>query len=113
MDPRLLKISKTRYRWYNITSHVTSTPLRYFYPENVEDIRKIVIEAESKKLRVRAVGSGHSFSEVAKGTDFVMDIKNLRDAYEYKEPLKEDRKTNNYVLADAGITIRRLNRLLD
>ncbi|MEO5906260.1 MAG: FAD-binding protein, partial [Saprospiraceae bacterium] len=113
MNDQLKKISKTRYRWCNITGHVTATPMRYFYPVNVQDIRDIILEAESKKLRVRAVGSGHSFSEAAKGTDFVMDIKELRDAAEYTSPLKDDRKNNRYVLADAGITIRRLNKLLD
>ena len=105
-------ISKTRYRWSNITGHVTATPLRYFYPRSVEDIQAIIREAESKNLRVRAVGSGHSFSEAAKGTDFVMDIKELRNAAEYISPLKDDRKSNRYVIADAGITIRRLNKLL-
>src|SRR5688572_27351826 len=113
INPRLLEISKTRYRWYNITNNVTATPLRYFYPENVEDIQAIVSEAEHEKFRVRAVGSGHSFSEAAKGRDFMMDIKNLRDAKLYSTPVKAIYQTNNYVLADAGITIRRINRLLD
>ncbi len=113
MSDRLKDLSKTRYRWSNITGHVTATPLRYFYPEEVADIQAIIKEAERKKLRVRAVGSGHSFSEAAKGTDFVMDIKELRDAHEYINPLKEERKRNRYVCADAGITIRRLNKLLD
>ena len=88
MNPRLLNIPKTRYRWYNVTNNVSATPLRYFYPETVEDIQAIVSEAEHEKLRVRAVGSGHSFSEAAKGRDFMMDIKNLRDAEEYKKNVK-------------------------
>ncbi len=113
MNPRLLQISKTRYRWYNVTNNVSSTPMRYFYPENVEDIQAIISEAEHEGLRVRAVGSGHSFSEVAKGRDFLMDMKNLRDVKKYILPVKPDDQSKNYVLADAGITIRRVNRLLD
>lgn len=62
---------------------------------------------------MRAVGSGHSFSEAAKGRDFLMDIKHLRDAKRYDGPAKVAHQNANYVLADAGIMIRRLNRLLD
>jgi len=87
--------------------------MRYFYPENVEDIQAIVSEAEHEGLRVRAVGSGHSFSEVAKGRDFLMDMKSLRDASKYVLPVRSQFQSNHYVLADAGITIHRINRLLD
>jgi FAD/FMN-containing dehydrogenase len=87
MNPRLLEISKTRYSWSNATGNVKSTPLRYFYPENAQDIQAIVSEAEQENLRVRAVGSGHSFSEAAKGDDFLMDMKNIRNASPYTDPL--------------------------
>ena len=70
MDSRLIKISRTRYTWHNATNNVVTNPLRFFYPENESDIQAIVAEAESQGLRVRAVGSGHSFSEAAKGKDF-------------------------------------------
>lgn len=113
MNSDLINISKTRYRWFNVTNNVSATPLRYFYPRNVTDIREIISEAEDKNWRVRAVGSGHSFSEAAKGRDFMMDMKELRDAKKYTSPVKADLKDNHYVMADAGITIRRLNRLLD
>nr|MDQ3018010.1 FAD-binding protein [Bacteroidota bacterium] len=113
MNPRLINISETRYRWYNVTNNVSSTPLRYFYPENAEDIQAIVSEAENEGLRVRAVGSGHSFSEAAKGRDFLMDMKNLRDAKRYTDHVKNEFATKDYIQCDAGITIRRLNRILD
>jgi len=86
MNDELKNISKTRYTWSNASSTVISTPLRYFYPKRVTDIQEIVEEAELQKLRVRAVGSGHSYSEAAKGDDFLMDMKELRDAELYKSP---------------------------
>ena len=114
MNERLLAISKTRYTWYNSTHTVISQPLRYFYPKDEKDIQAIVVEAEQQNLRVRAVGSGHSFSEVAKGEDFLMDMKELRNAVEYKAPwLKNPASQRHFVVADAGITIRRVNRMLD
>ncbi len=114
MNPRLLEISRTRYTWHNATNNVISEPLRFFYPRNAEDIRAIVSEAEDKNLRVRAVGSGHSFSEVAKCNDFLMDMKYLRDVVKYESPwVKAGLQGRNFVMADAGITIRRINRVLD
>lgn len=114
MNTNLLKISKTRYTWSNASSTVISTPLRYFYPKDVSDIQEIVIEAELQHLRVRAVGSGHSYSEAAKGDDFLMDMKELRNAVLYTSPWVKTSETHkHFVLADAGITIRRINRWLD
>src|SRR4030095_12987463 len=114
MNPRLLEISRTRHTWHNATNNVISQPLRFFYPRNAEDIQAIVLEAENENLRVRAVGSGHSFSEVAKCNDFLMDMKYLRDAVKYESPwVRFGVQARHFVLADAGITIRRINRLLD
>ena len=113
MNTRLEKISRTRYTWKNATENIEVTPRRYFYPESVEDLCLIVREAEKQNLRVRAVGSGHSFSEVAKGKDFLMDMKHLKGAAKYDINLVEiQNKEKHFVLADAGITIRRLNRKL-
>lgn len=114
MNPRLLEISKTRYTWSNATGNVVTNPIRYFYPEQVEDIRAIISEAEQEKLSVRAVGSGHSFSEVAKGNDFLLDMKEMRNVTPYEAPLVKPAHTNqHFILAEAGTTIRRTNRILD
>ena len=114
MIPRLKEISKTRYTWNNILGNVKSNPLLYFYPRHVDDIREIVLEAEQKKYRVRAVGSGHSFSEAAKGDEFMMDMKWLRHIDIYKAPfVKPAFSANKFVIADAGTTIKRTNLKLD
>ena len=67
MNAKLVKISKDSYTWLNATRNVKVTPLRFFYPRNKEDIAEIILDAEAKDLRVRAVGSGHSYSEAPKG----------------------------------------------
>jgi FAD/FMN-containing dehydrogenase len=98
----------------NILGNVKSNPLLYFYPEHVDDILEIILEAEEKGYRVRAVGSGHSFSEAAKGDEFMMDMKKLRNIERYRTPLvKAPLASNEYVLVDAGTTIKRTNRKLD
>jgi FAD/FMN-containing dehydrogenase len=86
MNPRLLEISRTRHNWHNATNNVISTPLRFFYPEDAEDIREIVLEAEHEKVRVRAVGSGHSYSEVALCKDFLLDMKKIHGVEKYEAP---------------------------
>ena len=114
MSDRLDEISKTRYTWQNVIGNVRTTPLRYFYPEDIKDIQEIVLEAEKRKYRVRAVGSGHSFSEAAKGDEFLMDMKALRHVQIYEYPyVKAELSDRKYALVDAGTTIRRMNRELD
>lgn len=113
MNPRLIEISRTRYTWHNATSNVVCNPIRFFYPESAEDVQAIISEAESQGLRVRAVGSGHSFSDVAKGKDFLLDMKNMRQVEKYESVVKEGYHKQNFVLADAGITVMRINRVLD
>ena len=114
MNDRLIKISSERYTWHNCTSNIVVTPLRFFYPETREDIREIVKTAESGGLRVRAVGSGHSFSEVARGKDFLLSMKKL-DKLDYTptDCLKPAWKDNNLVNIEAGIILKELNRKLD
>ena len=119
MNHRLLSISKTRKTWKNATRNVSVSPLRYFFPENVEDIRQIIIDAEEKNLRVRAVGSGHSFSEVAKGRDYLLNMKHL-DKIDKINPVtvrekfrKTETRDRYFVKTEAGITIRDLNKELD
>lgn len=115
MNPRLLEISRTRHTWQNATGNVSSTPLRFFYPEDAEDIQEIVLEAEHEMVRVRAVGSGHSYSEAALGKDFLLDMKKIHRVERYGgTKLKASVGSNrHFVLAGAGITLKRLNLKLE
>ncbi|MEM9528846.1 MAG: FAD-binding protein, partial [Bacteroidota bacterium] len=69
LPQNLQDISLDRYVWTNASRNVEVTPSRFFYPKNKEDIAAIVQAAEARGLRVRAVGSGHSYSEAPKGRD--------------------------------------------
>lgn len=114
MEARLKSISKKRYTWNNATSNVNVTPLRFFYPENKDDIVKIINEAESNELRVRAVGSGHSFSEAALNKDYLMSMKKMDKAFKTpKDALKETHKNKYLASIEAGIVLKILNIKLD
>jgi FAD/FMN-containing dehydrogenase len=114
MDTRLSKISRTRYTWFNTTRNVEVTPEKFFFPENKEDIALIIREAERRGLRVRAVGSGHSFSEAAKGHDFLLSMKHLDKVWLTKrEAIKTKYRNLHLATAEAGTIIKKLTRILD
>lgn len=114
MDPALVKISRERYTWYNASRNVEVTPLRFFYPNDEHDLARIVREAEKNGLRVRAVGSGHSFSEAPKGNDYLLSMKRMDGIWKTPpEQLKTAARDQLLVTAEAGTTIMRLTHILD
>lgn len=114
MLERLQRISVERYNWTNATRNVAVTPKRFFFPENEEDIRHIVERAEAEGLRVKAVGSGHSYSEVAKGQDYLLSMKKITSVDEVDASGRSatfvDKKL---VSCGAGTILKKLTRELD
>lgn len=108
--------------WRNATSNVEATPEVTFKPSSKEDIIAIIQDAESKGRRVRAVGAGHSFSQVAEParSDYFVEMFRLNACGKYEEALspeglrpKEDGEERHFVKAQAGIRIKCLNKALD
>lgn len=97
-------------RWKNKINRHEVFPYKYLLPESLADIQEAVLEAEQEGFRIRAVGAGHSFSDVAMPDGFLLDMR-------YLNTLKvlENNKTEGNVLVEveAGITVHRLNRMLD
>src|ERR1700733_8274154 len=54
-----------RKAWRNDTGNQHIYPLREVTPETLEELCEVVREAERDRCTVRAVGSGHSWSDVA------------------------------------------------
>jgi L-gulono-1,4-lactone dehydrogenase len=54
-----------RKRWRNDTGNQGIDPLRELTPTTLEECRQAVREAEAEECGIRAVGSGHSWSDVA------------------------------------------------
>ncbi|MEN7549853.1 FAD-binding protein [Rapidithrix thailandica] len=108
-----LKGKKGR-KWQNVTQNQEVTPLRYFRAKSLKDLQTIVQKAEAQALRIRAVGSGHSYSDVAVCSDYLLDIDKLNKLLALDEAgLKMHKRHLKYVNVEAGITIQRLNRKLD
>src|ERR1700742_1657894 len=58
--------------WVNCVGQQKCTPLKKVKPESLKDLVSIVSEAHKTKQRVRAVGSGHAFSDIARTDDAIL-----------------------------------------
>ncbi|MFD4735837.1 D-arabinono-1,4-lactone oxidase [Streptomyces virginiae] len=63
--------SKERTAWHNWAGNITATPARTVTPASVEELQETVRRAAEDGLRVKAVGTGHSFTAAA-ATDGVL-----------------------------------------
>lgn len=105
---------RTRAVWQNTIRKYKVTPVKLFEPESLDDIVSIIKEAESKDLKVRAVGSGHSFSDVAVTEEYLVDLFRLIHLAEHDTSVrKEEFKNNKLVECQAGIRLREVNSQLD
>jgi L-gulono-1,4-lactone dehydrogenase len=93
-----------RKRWRNHTGNQSIEPLRIYRPATLEGVREIVRTAERDGATVRAVGSGHSWSDVALTTGYLLRPDRLNAPLEV---------TGNLVRVEAGMRLRELNRHLD
>jgi L-gulono-1,4-lactone dehydrogenase len=102
---------QTRKRWRNHTGNQAVEPLRIYRPATLEDVREIVRTAEADGATVRAVGSGHSWSDVALTTGYLVRTDRLGAPLEV-DCLRAGWDGAPLVRVQAGMRIRALNRLL-
>jgi hypothetical protein len=116
-----------RKRWRNDTGNQRIYPLRQVTPTTLEELREVVREAEHDRIPVRAVGSGHSWSDVAltdgilvrpEGLTKQLDLADaalragVSDA-EYSDVSDADeRPATSHVQVQAGMKIAELNAYL-
>jgi FAD/FMN-containing dehydrogenase len=100
--------------WENHLGNQSVDPLRIYEPESIEQVAAIVGEAGRTGVTARAVGSGHSWSDVALTTGFVILTRQLSRA-PATEPdfLRPEWAGRHLVRVGAGIRIKALNAYLD
>jgi L-gulono-1,4-lactone dehydrogenase len=107
----------TRTRWRNHTANQGTDPLQIIRPRGdnaLKQLVKTVQKAERDRCTVRAVGSGHSWSDVALTSGFLVETHGLDRVLDIEaEPLREDYAEGNLIYTEAGIRLRKLNRALD
>jgi L-gulonolactone oxidase len=91
--------------WSNWAGNQAMTPRRVVRPRSVDEIASAVKQAAADGLRVKAIGSGHSFTAIGL-TDGV-----LLDMGSYAGLVSAD-PASGLVTAQAGLPLHRLNALM-
>jgi hypothetical protein len=105
---------RVRRTWRNHTGNQSVEPLRLYDARSLEELRAIVLEAHACKATVRAVGSGHSWSDVALTNGFLVKTHKLSSMLPLEEGvLRDELDTSHLVRVQGGIRLRELNRELD
>ncbi len=105
---------EVRQTWRNHLGNQHIDPLRIYAPRSVEEVCRIVQQAEEDGVGVRAVGSGHSWSDVALTRGFLLQTNNLsRPQATEPDFLRLEWGARKLVRIEAGIRIKELNAYLD
>jgi FAD-linked oxidoreductase len=91
--------------WSNWAGNQTMTPARVARPTSVDELSAVVKQAAADDLRVKPIGSGHSFTAIGLTDGVQLDMSGLAG------PVQVDTATNQ-VTAPAGLPLHRLNAAL-
>jgi hypothetical protein len=105
---------EVRTTWRNHLGNQRTDPLRIYKPSTIEEVSAIVRDAEEAGVTVRAVGSGHSWSDIALTRGFLIKTDRLARAPAPElDPVRAEWAERRLVRVEAGIRIRELNSYLD
>jgi L-gulono-1,4-lactone dehydrogenase len=91
--------------WQNWARNQSMTPAAVVHPASVDEVSRVVKEAAAAGRRVKAIGSGHSFTGIGL-TDGVLVRLDRLDRLVSADP------TTGRVVVQAGLSLHRLNALL-
>ena len=100
-----------RKRWSNHTGNEAVEPLRIYKPGRLDELQEIVATAASDGATVRAVGSGHSWSDVALTEGYLVETHRLARPLAV-DCLRPDWDGEPLERVEAGMRIRQLNQVL-
>ena len=110
-------------KWYSYIHKNIVTPQKIQHPKNLADLKKLVADATEKTITVKAVGSGHSFSDIFSTRGWLIDTHSmsgelpLKSGWLKKHPLGFNDKIidnlNSLIRIKAGTTIEDLNNILE
>lgn len=100
------RILDRRGTWSNWAGNQSARPTAVHQPSSEDDLSRIVARAVADRTRVKALGSGHSFTSISASTGVMVDMRRL------SRLIHVDRAAST-VTVEAGITIADLNIVLD
>ena len=104
----------SRQTWKNCVENQVVQPLQYLHPKTYQELLAIVNFAKANSLKVKAIGSGHSFSDIVQTTDLLIDTHELKGVIPLDASLiKPGVETSTLFHVECGITIHDLNSALE
>lgn len=91
--------------WRNWAGNQTARPVRVATPADPEQLAALVREAVAAGLRVKPIGAGHSFSDIAVTDGLAVRLDRMAGLIDVDVP-------TGLVTAQAGMPLHRLNRAL-
>ncbi len=100
--------------WKNHIGEQKCRPKFTFNPSEIDQIRAIITSAEERNKRVRACGSGHSWSNVCHTEGYLILPDNLSGELPLEGNLLKPETTSSRLLrVKSGTSIKTINQLLD
>ena len=96
----------TQQQWQNWGRNQTATPREVAVPIDVEGVSRVVLRAADDGRKVRAIGSGHSFTATAVAEDIQLRLDRL-------DGIQAVDRDAGLVTVGAGIPLHRLNSELE
>lgn len=91
--------------WRNWAGNQSAQPARVAYPRTIDELAAIVTDAAREGLRVKPIGSGHSFTAIGMTEGIQVRLDRLSQMVS-AEP------TSGLVTVQSGMPLHRLNRVL-
>jgi len=101
-------------RWHNHTGNQGCSPRAMVRPRSSKELVELVKRAELEGVKVRAVGAGHSWSDVALTDGYLVVPDNMSGVERVEESaLRHDARGRKLVRVRGGTRIHTLNAALD
>lgn len=100
-----IEVENRTMNWSNWAGNQSVKRICQYMPKSEVELQRVVAFAAANSLRVKAVGSGHSFTSVALAEDVLVDLSN------YDEVVALDRQAKT-ITVQSGIQLSKLNEIL-
>jgi len=117
-NPKTILKAARKLTWKNCIANQVCHPASIKHATSLQDLESVINEAREKKLTVRAVGSGHAFSEVALTNGILVETNKMSKVLPIDATVLKDRSlvakgSTTLFSVESGITIEELNKVLD